>query len=222
MQWSNHLGVSSNPGHVTVIFKLIELNAVVKPSRREFKSWSWNIYIGIIVLFISFLILYYYFYCSRFYSIYLLYHFAGMRFFCFFVFFCFFFKHFAIYVLNILEYMNRQQQPGKTALICFFAGRSVPSLFAHAKGTIFSRHGSKLVIKTEGVHKYYFFTLLPWVFHVCDRTLWTVCFLHTLHQQKYMYEKNICLVYVWEKFWIYIFENWQIRSTIKCFISVRC
>ena len=86
-------------------------------------------------------------------------------------FFFVFFKHFAIYVLNILEYMNRQQQPGKTALICFFAGRSVPSLSAHAKGTIFSRHGSKLVIKTEGVHKYYFFTLLPWVFHVCDRTL---------------------------------------------------
>ena len=30
----------------------------------------------------------------------------------------FFFKLFAIYVLNILEYMNRQQQPGNTALIC--------------------------------------------------------------------------------------------------------
>ena len=29
------------------------------------------------------------------------------------------------------------------------------------------------------------------------------------------------IVYVWEKFWIYIFENWQIRSTIKCFISNR-
>ena len=29
-----------------------------------------------------------------------------------------FFKLFAIYVLNILEYMNRQQKPGKTALIC--------------------------------------------------------------------------------------------------------
>ena len=30
----------------------------------------------------------------------------------------FFFKLYAICVLNILEYMNRQQQPGKTALIC--------------------------------------------------------------------------------------------------------
>ena len=85
--------------------QLIELNAVVKPSRREFKSSSWNIYIEISMLFI----LYYFFYCSRFYCIYLLYHFAGMR---------FFFKPFAIYVLNILEYMNRQQQHGKTALIC--------------------------------------------------------------------------------------------------------
>ena len=27
-------------------------------------------------------------------------------------------KLFAIYVLNILEYMNKQQKPGKTALIC--------------------------------------------------------------------------------------------------------
>ena len=94
--------------------QLIELNAVIKPSWREFKSWSWNIYIGIIVWFISLLILYYYFYCSFFYSIYLVYHFAGM---CVFFFF-FFFKLFAIYVLNILEYINRQEQPGKTALIC--------------------------------------------------------------------------------------------------------
>ena len=39
-----------------------------------------------------------------------MYHFTGMRF--------FFFKLFAIYVLNILENMNRQQQPGKTVLIC--------------------------------------------------------------------------------------------------------
>ena len=61
------------------------------------------------MLFICLLILYYYFYCSHFYSIYLLYHFAGM---------CFFFKLSAISVLNILEYMNRQQQPGKTTLIC--------------------------------------------------------------------------------------------------------
>ena len=30
----------------------------------------------------------------------------------------FFFKLFAIYVLNILKYMNKQQKPGKTALIC--------------------------------------------------------------------------------------------------------
>ena len=29
-----------------------------------------------------------------------------------------FFKLYAICVLKILEYMNRQQQPGKTALIC--------------------------------------------------------------------------------------------------------
>ena len=101
--------------NVLLIEQLIELNAVVTPSRCEFKSWSWNIYIGIIVLFISLLILYYYFYCSHFYSIYLLYYFAGM----FFFFFCFFFfKLFAIYVLNILEYMSRQQQLGKTALIC--------------------------------------------------------------------------------------------------------
>ena len=57
--------------NVRLIEQLIELNAVVKPSRRKFKSWSWNIfYIGIIVLFICLLILYYYFYCSRFYSIY--------------------------------------------------------------------------------------------------------------------------------------------------------
>ena len=39
-------------------------------------------------------------------------------FFVFFFFFFFFFKPFAVYVLNILEYMNRQQQHGKTALIC--------------------------------------------------------------------------------------------------------
>ena len=89
--------------------QLIKLNPVVKPSLREFKSWSWNIYIGFIVLFIRLLIIYYYFYCSHFYSIYLLYHFAGM---------CFFFKLYAICVLNILKYMNRQQQPGKTTLIC--------------------------------------------------------------------------------------------------------
>ena len=69
------------------------------------------------MLFISLLIRYYYFYCSRFYSNYQLYHFASMCFFC--LFFSFFFlKLFAIYVLNILEYMNREQQPGKTALIC--------------------------------------------------------------------------------------------------------
>ena len=30
----------------------------------------------------------------------------------------FFFKLLAIYVLNVLEYMNRRQQPGNTALIC--------------------------------------------------------------------------------------------------------
>ena len=30
----------------------------------------------------------------------------------------FFFKIFAAYVLDIVEYMNRQQQPDKTALIC--------------------------------------------------------------------------------------------------------
>ena len=35
--------------------------------------------------------------------------------FCWYV---FFFKLSAICVLNILEYMNRQQQPGKTTLIC--------------------------------------------------------------------------------------------------------
>ena len=40
-----------------------------------------------------------------------------MRVFFFFFFFFFLIKPFAIYVLNILEYMNRQQQPGKTVLI---------------------------------------------------------------------------------------------------------
>ena len=82
--------------NVRLTEQLIEMNAVVKPSRREFKSWSWNIYIGIIVLFIS--LLYSLLLLLRFYSIYLRYHFAGMR-------FCLF-KLFAIYVLNILEYMN--------------------------------------------------------------------------------------------------------------------
>ena len=32
---------------------------------------------------------------------------------------------------------------------------------------------------------------------------------------------NKSIVYVWEKNWICIFENWQIRSTSKCFISIR-
>ena len=66
------------------------------------------------MLFISLLILDYYFYCSRFYSIYLVYHFAVMRFVVFFFFFFFFFfsSNTSIYVLNTLEYKNRQQQPG--------------------------------------------------------------------------------------------------------------
>ena len=81
---------------------------VVKPSRHEFKSWSGNIYIEIIVfisllVFIIIFIVHVLFYLStvsfRWYAI-------------------FFFKLFAIYVLNILEYMNRQQQRGKIALIC--------------------------------------------------------------------------------------------------------
>ena len=144
---------------VRLIEQLIELNAVLKPSRREFKSWSWYIYIRIIVLFISLLAVF------------------------------FFFKFFAIYVLNILEYMTRQQQSGKTALICCRMRRLI---WAHAKGNIFSRHGSKLVIKTEGVHQYYFFTFLRWVSHVCDRTLCAVYFLLILHQQN----NSICL---WKK-----------------------
>ena len=60
-----------------------------------------------ISLLISLLILYY-FYCSRFYST------VSFRSYAVF----FFFKLFAVYVLNILKYMNRQQKPGKTALIC--------------------------------------------------------------------------------------------------------
>ena len=47
--------------NVHLIVQLIELDTVVKPSRREFKSWSWNNYIGILVLFISLLIRYYFF-----------------------------------------------------------------------------------------------------------------------------------------------------------------
>ena len=42
--------------NVRMLEQLIELNAVVKLSRREFKSWSRNIYIEIIVLFISLLL----------------------------------------------------------------------------------------------------------------------------------------------------------------------
>ena len=112
--------------NVRLIEEFIEMNAVVKPSRREFKSWSENIYIGIIVLFISLLVLYYYFYCSRF-ILFIYLSFGWYAFFFFFFFFCFLFflfvivfvfKLFAIYVLNILEYMNRQQQPSKIALIC--------------------------------------------------------------------------------------------------------
>ena len=120
------------------------------------------------MLFISLLILYLFFIIIFIVHVFILFIYCIISLVC-----GFFSKLFAIYVLNILEYMNRQQQP------------SGPSLSAHGKGTIFSRHGSKLVIKTESVHKYYLFTLLPWVFHVCDRTLCTVCFLHALHQQKY-------------------------------------
>ena len=94
-----------------------------------------------------------------------------------------------MYVLNILEYMNRQQQHGKTALICCRDAQADLGLRCRHMQKDYSQHGSKLVIKTEGFHKYYFFTLLPWVFHVCDRTLCTVCFLYTLHQQKY----SICM-----------------------------
>ena len=93
--------------NVRLIEQLIELNAVVKPSRSKFKSWSWNIYIGIIVLFtyslLLFLLFTILFYLStvsfRWYAVFL-------------------FKLFAIYVINILEYMKGQQQPGNTALIC--------------------------------------------------------------------------------------------------------
>ena len=98
----------------------------------------------------------------------------------------FFFQLFAIYVLNILEYMNRQQQRGKIALICCRDEQADLGLRCpHMQKEPFSHDMVLLVIKTEGVHEYYFFTLLPWVFHVCDRTLCTVCFLHTLHKQKY-------------------------------------
>ena len=150
---------------------------MVKPSRHEFKSWSWNIYIGIIVLFISLFILYYYFLLFTF-----LFYLSTVSF----HWYAFFFKLFAIYALNILEYMNRQQQPGKTVLICCRDAQADLGLRCpHMQ----KEPRSKLVIKTEGVHKYYFFTFLPWVFHVCDGTLCTVCFLHTLHQQKY----SICM-----------------------------
>ena len=62
------------------------------------------------VYFISLLVSALLFYFSRFYSIYILCHFACMRF--------FFFKTVAMYALDTVEYMNRQQQPDKTARIC--------------------------------------------------------------------------------------------------------
>ena len=39
-----------------LIKQLIKLDAVIKPSQREFDSRLWNIYVGIIVLFIPFLL----------------------------------------------------------------------------------------------------------------------------------------------------------------------
>ena len=64
------------------------------------------------MLFISLLILDYYFYCSRFYSIYLVYHFAVMRFVVFLFFF--FFKHFYIRI----KYIRIQEQTATTWLAC--------------------------------------------------------------------------------------------------------
>ena len=97
--------------NVRLIEQLIELNAVVKPYRREFKSWSWNIYIGIIV----FIFLHLFFIIIFIVHVFILFIYCIISLVC--VFFVLF-RLFVIYVLNILEYMNRQQQPGKTALIC--------------------------------------------------------------------------------------------------------
>ena len=94
--------------NVRLIEQLIELNAVVKPSRHEFKSWSGNIYIEIIVLFISLLVFIIIF------IVHVLFYLSTVSFRWYLI----FFQLFAICVLNILEYMNRQQQPGKIALIC--------------------------------------------------------------------------------------------------------
>ena len=41
---------------VQLMEQLIEMDAAVKQSKCEFESWLWNVYPGIIVLFISFLI----------------------------------------------------------------------------------------------------------------------------------------------------------------------
>ena len=56
----------------------------------------------------------YFFLLFTFYYICLLCHFPSMLFY----FILFFFKIFAIYVLDIAEYINRQQQPDKSAWIC--------------------------------------------------------------------------------------------------------
>ena len=98
---------------VRLIEQLIQLNAVVKHSRREFKSRSWNIYIRIIVLFISLLILYLFFIIIFIVQVFILIIYGILSLVCVFI-----FKLFAMYVLNILAYMNRQQQPRKTVLIC--------------------------------------------------------------------------------------------------------
>ena len=94
--------------NVRLIEQLIELNAVVKPSRREFKFWSGHIYIEIILLFISLLVFIIIF------IVHVLLYLSTVSF----RWYAIFFQLFAIYVLNILEYMKRQQQPGKIALIC--------------------------------------------------------------------------------------------------------
>ena len=95
--------------NVRLIEQLIELNAVVKPSAwvqilvMELLYWNHRVvylFTWSLLLFLLFTFLFYLSTVS----------------FCW---YAFFFKLFAIYVLNILEYMNRQQQPGKTALICY-------------------------------------------------------------------------------------------------------
>ena len=115
----------------------------------------------------------YYFYCSSFYSIYLLCHFNS-----------FFF--WSLRYIRI-RYSRIHEQPGYAEemrrLVWAFDIRtrkknhfvSAWLLVSHEK-----RRRSQVLSST----------LLPWGFHACDRILCTVCFLHTPHQQQYN-------IYVW-------------------------